>query len=109
MIGPGRSRDSLRSLIRVALLFNMFGALARANTVLLSPVMYIRIVNFRAINKSRPMPRKERLKREREKERQTEAAKYWQLAHFWVSTMISIYKLSVDTLYLRSRPTDLGE
>jgi len=42
---------------------------------------YVRIFNFRAINKS--MPRKERLKREREKERQTEAAKYWKLGHFF--------------------------
>jgi len=40
------------------------------------------------------MPRKERLKREREKGRQTEATKYWQLGHFWVSTMISLYKFT---------------
>jgi len=80
MIWRGRSRDNIRSLIRVALLFNMYGALARAT-----------IFNFRAINKS--MPRKERLKREREKERQTEAAKYWKLGHF-LGKYHDIYKFT---------------
>jgi len=112
MIGRGWTRESPLSNQGCFAIQHVLGS-GKGKHCFVEPC-YVRIVNFRAINKS--MPRKERLKREREKERQTEATKYWQLGHFW-STMISIYKftyclsacLSVDTLYLRSRPTDLGE